>query len=203
MRAPITENLDVGIKYRYFRADEASDFVNPAGVGETVKLHSHSVLATLTYNFGGATDVLPPAPPPPPAPLAPLPPAPVASHVAAPAAVCEKGPYIVFFNWNKSDITVEAASILDSAIRAYGSCRSVPIMLAGYADRSGTVKYNLGLSARRNAAVRAYLTTHGIADAAISSKAYGETNPRVPTADGVREPQNRRVEITYGPGSGY
>ena len=42
----------------------------------------------------------------------------------------------------------------------------------------------------------------GIPDARISSEAFGEANPRVPTADGVRELQNRRVEITYGPGSG-
>ena len=117
-------------------------------------------------------------------------------------AVCNKGPYIVFFDWDKADITPEASSILDSAVTAYGNCNSVPIMLAGYADRSGTPKYNLGLSARRNTNVRGYLSAHGIADAAISSQAFGEANPRVPTADGVRELQNRRVEITYGPGSG-
>jgi outer membrane protein OmpA-like peptidoglycan-associated protein len=116
--------------------------------------------------------------------------------------VCNKGPYIVFFDWDKSDIMPEAASVLDSAITAYGDCANVPIMLAGYADRSGTVRYNLGLSARRNASVRACLTSHGIPDTAITSQAFGESNPRVPTADGVREPQNRRVEITYGPGSG-
>ena len=88
------------------------------------------------------------------------------------------------------------------AIAAYGQCDNVPIMLAGYTDRSGTVQYNLGLAARRNAAVRDYLTARGITDGAISSEAFGEANPRVPTADGVRELQNRRVEITYGPGSG-
>jgi outer membrane protein OmpA-like peptidoglycan-associated protein len=60
----------------------------------------------------------------------------------------------------------------------------------------------MGLSQRRNASVRTYLTSHGIPDGAITSQAFGETMPRVPTADGVREPQNRRVEITYGPGSG-
>jgi len=75
-------------------------------------------------------------------------------------------------------------------------------MLAGYADRSGTEKYNLALSERRNASVRVYLGQRGIPDAAMSSQAFGESNPRVPTADGVRELQNRRVEITYGPGSG-
>jgi outer membrane protein OmpA-like peptidoglycan-associated protein len=108
----------------------------------------------------------------------------------------------VFFDWDKSDITPEAATILDSAVQAYGNCNSIPIMLAGYTDRSGSPKYNLGLSARRNDSVTAYLTAHGIPGAAITSHAFGEENPRVPTADGVRELQNRRVEITYGPGSG-
>jgi len=118
------------------------------------------------------------------------------------ATPCNKGPYIVFFDWDKSDITPEAATILDNAVGAYGNCASVPIMLAGHADRSGSTQYNVGLSERRNASVRGYLTSHGIPDGAITSQAFGESMPRVPTADGVRELQNRRVEITYGPGSG-
>ncbi|MCJ2184856.1 OmpA family protein, partial [Novosphingobium sp. 1949] len=134
-----------------------------------------------------------PPPPPPPPPPAPAP---------APEVVCNKGPYIVFFDWDKSDITPEAATVLDSAVTAYGNCDNVPIMLAGYTDASGTKTYNMGLSKRRNASVQAYLTSHGIPEAAISSEAFGEANQRVPTADGVRELQNRRVEITYGPGSG-
>jgi len=109
----------------------------------------------------------------------------------------------VFFDWDRSDITPEAATILDNAVTAYGSCESVPIMLAGYADRSGSASYNVGLSARRNQSVQSYLTGKGIPASAITSQAFGETNPRVPTADGVRELQNRRVEITYGPGSGF
>ena len=60
----------------------------------------------------------------------------------------------------------------------------------------------IGLSERRNTSVRTYLTGRGIPAARISSQAFGESMPRVPTADGVRELQNRRVEITYGPGSG-
>jgi outer membrane protein OmpA-like peptidoglycan-associated protein len=116
--------------------------------------------------------------------------------------VCNKGPYIVFFDWDKSDITPEAATILDSAVTAYANCGTVPIMLAGHTDRSGSTQYNMGLSQRRNASVTEYLTSHGISGSAITSQAFGETMPRVPTADGVRELQNRRVEITYGPGSG-
>ena len=154
----------------------------------------HAGGLTLSYLFGGSQPVAAP-PPPPPAPPPPPPPPP-------PQAVCNKGPYIVFFDWDKSDITPEAATILDSAVTAYGNCDVVPIMLAGYTDRSGSDRYNMGLSTRRNTSVRGYLSSRGIPDERISSQAFGEANPRVPTADGVRELQNRRVEITYGPGSG-
>ena len=116
---------------------------------------------------------------------------------------CNTGPYIVFFDWDRSDVTPEASTVLDNAYTAYGNCNSVPIMVAGHADRSGAATYNVDLSQRRANAVRGYLTTRGIADETISTQAFGESRNRVPTADGVREPQNRRVEITYGPGSGF
>ena len=74
-------------------------------------------------------------------------------------------------------------------------------MLAGHTDRAGSVTYNMGLAERRNASVRDYLTGRGIPDGRISSEAFGESQPRVPTADGVRELQNRRVEVNYGKGS--
>jgi outer membrane protein OmpA-like peptidoglycan-associated protein len=115
---------------------------------------------------------------------------------------CAPGPYIVFFEWDKADITPDAAAILDNAVSAYANCGSAKVMVAGYTDTSGTPKYNLGLSDRRAAAVKTYLTSKGISDGAISTKGFGETNLRVETADGVRELQNRRVEVTYGPGAG-
>jgi OOP family OmpA-OmpF porin len=195
IRYPLSPKADLGLKYRYFNAGRFN--YGGTGLTGTERWRTHSVLATLTFNLGRTAPVEEaPLPPPAPAPL------PEAAPPPAPVAVCNKGPYIVFFDWDRSDITAEASSILDSAVQAYGSCESVPIMLAGYADRSGSAQYNVGLSARRNASVRGYLTSHGIADGAITSQAFGETNPRVPTADGVRELQNRRVEITYGPGSG-
>jgi OmpA-OmpF porin, OOP family len=116
--------------------------------------------------------------------------------------VCTPGPYIVFFEWDKSDITPEAASILDNAVSAYQNCGNAQVMLAGYTDTSGTPRYNLGLSQRRADSVKAYLAGRGIGEGVITTQAFGETNLRVQTADGVRELQNRRVEITYGPGSG-
>jgi OmpA-OmpF porin, OOP family len=108
----------------------------------------------------------------------------------------------VFFDWDKSNITPEAASVLDNAVTAYQDCGNAQVMLAGHADKSGSDKYNVGLSQRRNDSTRAYLESKGIPGGVISTEAFGESRPRVDTADGVRELQNRRVEITYGPGSG-
>jgi outer membrane protein OmpA-like peptidoglycan-associated protein len=113
------------------------------------------------------------------------------------------GPFIVFFDWDKSDITPQAAAILDNAAAAYQQTGQANVVLAGHADRSGSDQYNVGLSQRRADAVKDYLAGHGVPDSAMSTEAYGESRPLVETADGVREPQNRRVEITFGPGSGW
>ena len=197
VRAPLTETIDVGLKYRLFNHPDVG-LIDAGGREIEDDVRSHSILGTLTFNFGG---------PPPPPPIVAAPPPPPTPPVAAPPPPpapppCNRGPYIVFFNWDKSDITPEAATILDNARSAYASCGMASIMLAGHTDTSGSMAYNEGLAERRNASVREYLTARGIPDARISSQAFGETQLRVPTADGVRELQNRRVEITYGPGSG-
>ena len=109
---------------------------------------------------------------------------------------------IVVFGHDLSFITADAATILDNAVTAYANCGTAAVMLAGHADRSGSVQYNIGLAERRNVSVTEYLSARGVPMGRISSEAFGESQPRVPTADGVRELQNRRVEVTYGPGSG-
>ena len=195
VRAPITSHIDATLKYRFFTADRIK-LVDSAGRGFNGRLRTHSLLGGFTYNFYVPTPPPPPvvvAPPPPPEPTPPPPP------VATP---CSPGPFIVFFEWDKSDVTPEAASILDGAIAQYQNCGSAKVMLAGHADKSGSASYNVGLSQRRDDSVQAYLTAHSIPAGVITSEAFGESRPRVETADGVREVQNRRVEVTYGPGSG-
>jgi OOP family OmpA-OmpF porin len=198
VRAPLTKNIDATLKYRFFNADKIK-LVDVSGRTLDGRFRSHSIMGGFTVNFGE-----PAAPPPPPVvePVAPPPPAPTEVVAPPPPPVCSPGPFIVFFEWDKSDITPEAASILDNAIGQYANCGNAQVMLAGHADRSGSAKYNVGLSQRRADAVKAYLVAHSVADAAISEQAFGESKPRVDTADGVREVQNRRVEITYGPASG-
>ena len=69
------------------------------------------------------------------------------------------------------------------------------IVLTGHADRSGSTKYNEGLSMRRANNAMTDLIDLGIPGSSIAVFSKGETEPLVPTDDGVREPQNRRVEI--------
>jgi outer membrane protein OmpA-like peptidoglycan-associated protein len=197
VRAPLSDSWDVGLRYRFFTAPNVG-LVDTLGRDLDSQFRSHSILGTLTYNFGGE------APPPPPAPVVAAPPPPPPPVVAAPPPPppCNKGPYIVFFGWDQSDITPEAATILDNAVSAYRNCGTASVMLAGYTDTSGTKTYNVGLSNRRAASVQSYMVGRGIGASSISTEGFGETNLRVPTADGVRELQNRRVEVTYGPGSG-
>ena len=198
VRAPLSKSWDVGLKYRFFNASKVN-LVDRLGRAVDTSFRSHSIMGSLVYNFGGAPAPVEVAPPPPPpvyvAPPPPPPPPP-------PAPVCNSGPYIVFFDWDKSNLRPDAASVLDNAVAQYANCGMAKVMLAGHADKSGTAKYNVGLSQRRNDTVRGYLASKGVTDGAISAEAFGETAPLVQTADGEREPQNRRVEVTYGPGSG-
>ncbi len=201
LRFPATDNLDLGVKYRYFNID-GFDLKATNGRDLRANYSAHSVLASLTYNFGGRAKPAPvaamptpppPPPPPPPRPVAPPPP---------PRAACNTGPFIVFFDFDQSEITSEAAGILNNAATAYANCGIARVMLAGHTDRAGSTQYNQSLAERRNGAVRSYMGSRGVPDGQIMSQAFGENQPRVPTADGVREAQNRRVEVTYGPGSG-
>ena len=191
IRKAITEHVDLSLKYRFFTADSVRTFTLN-GLQTDSRFRSHSLLVGLTYNFGDD------APPPPvEVPLAPPAPAPAPLPACPPAAVTP-GPFLVFFDWDKSVITAEAAAVLDRAAEQYAATGQTSIMLAGHADKSGTDAYNVGLSQRRSDAVKAYMATKGVPDGVITTEAFGESRPLVDTADGVREPQNRRVEITFG-----
>jgi hypothetical protein len=118
--------------------------------------------------------------------------APVVAAAAAPVAAAKT--YLVFFDWNKADLTDRARQIIGDAATARGA-GVTRIEVNGYTDRSGSDQYNQGLSVRRANAVAAELLRRGVPRNEIATRGFGESNPLVPTADGVREPQNRRVEI--------
>jgi outer membrane protein OmpA-like peptidoglycan-associated protein/opacity protein-like surface antigen len=199
VRQAVSDNIDVTVKYRFFNVDDIR-MVAFNGNDSEARFRSHSLLGGITFNFGGAPEVIEAVPPPPPPEVAPPPPP---EPTPPPPPPPPPGPFMVFFDWDKDEITPQAAAILDNAAATYQQTGQAQVMLAGHADRSGSDQYNVGLSQRRAANVRSYLAGRGIPDGVMTTEAFGESRPLVETADGVREPQNRRVEITFGPGSGW
>lgn len=134
--------------------------------------------------FYEAMDALRGRPVPAPAPAAPAP-------VAEPPA----RDYLVFFDFDRANIRPDAAEVLRRVVSSYRQLNADRVDLVGHADRSGPASYNQRLSERRAAAVRQFLVRQGIPNERITAIGRGEEDPRVPTPDGVREQENRRVEI--------
>jgi outer membrane protein OmpA-like peptidoglycan-associated protein len=180
--------MDAFADYRYMAT--AGLDLDSNGAQSDDEYRSHTVLVGLRYLFwspeprrmAAAEPVAAPAPEPAPA-APPAPPAPAPQE------------YLVFFDFDSAMLTAEARDIVRSAAenaRAGGISR---IRVIGHTDTSGPADYNMGLSQRRADAVAAELERLGVDQAQIAVSAVGETQPLVPTGDGVREPQNRRVEI--------
>ena len=107
--------------------------------------------------------------------------------------------YVVYFAFNSTELTSDAQKTIDAAAAAFKSGAGAHVQVVGYTDRAGSSGYNLRLSKRRADTVRAALVKDGVAAAAIADAGRGEDSPAVPTPDGVRNPQNRRVTITLTP----
>ncbi|MFD2262003.1 OmpA family protein [Lacibacterium aquatile] len=116
-------------------------------------------------------------------------PAPVTAPIAAKN-------YIIYFAWDSARMDAAGMRVVDEAAAEAKTTGTSRLTIVGHADRSGTPEYNTRLSLRRADAVRAALAAKGIASERLSVTALGETEPAVPTADGVREARNRRVELT-------
>jgi OmpA-OmpF porin, OOP family len=136
---------------------------------------NHSVLIGLRYEFGA------PAPAPAPTPV---------SEVGAKT-------FLVFFDWDRADLTSRSQAIVHDAADYSRQTRYTRIDVDGNTDTSGTPQYNMGLSERRARVVANELVRDGVPQAAISMHAFGDTKLLVATGPGVRETQNRRVEIVY------
>lgn len=104
--------------------------------------------------------------------------------------------FIVFFGFDSTAIPASADSILSNAAHVIAKKDGVIVDVVGYTDTSGPDAYNKALSQRRAAAVREALIKRGVSDKQITTSGRGETHLLVPTADGVREPSNRRAEIS-------
>jgi len=170
------------VNYRYFNAIDPEfteiDFLGILHNDTYEDVNKHTV--TIGLRFDLSPDVVE-APPPPSEPVAEPPPPPQVQE------------FVIFFGHNKANLTAEARQVIKEAAAAAKAGGNVRVV--GHADKSGSAAHNDKLSLRRANNVKGELVREGVAESAISVEARGESDPAVPTADGVREPQNRRVEI--------
>jgi len=151
-------------------------FVSGGGKVQFGPTYDNMFLFGVRYNFGQA--------PPPPSP------------VTAPAPMVQSArSYLVFFDWDKATLTDRAQQIIRDAADNSTHVQYTRIDVNGYTDTSGTPQYNMELSIRRAEAVKNELIKDGVPSTTITTRGFGETHLLVPTGSGVREPQNRRVEI--------
>jgi len=113
----------------------------------------------------------------------------------APPAPAGVHKYQVFFEFDKSVLTPDAARVIRQAADDARSGNATRINVTGHTDTVGTAAYNQSLSERRADSVQRMLISDGISSDEIMTRGVGKTDLLVPTPDGVREPQNRRVEI--------
>ncbi|MGH8429530.1 MAG: OmpA family protein [Solimonas sp.] len=161
----------LNLEGRYYGT--TSPTVNTVFGSTTFNNNNFSLMASLAIRFGA-----PPAPPPPP-------PAPA---VAPPS-------FMVFFDWDRSNLSQQALNTIKQAADAFKTKGSARITATGHTDTSGPEAYNMALSLRRANAVKDALVRDGVPAQVITVIGKGESQLLVPTGDNVREPQNRRVEI--------
>lgn len=121
--------------------------------------------------------------------------------VTAPAPK-ESRTYLVFFDWDRSDLSTQAKTIVDRAAEASRNTNVTNIDVSGYSDNSmanqGPLgeKYNLKLSINRANAVKAELVKNGVSANSIEVHGLGDKVQFVRTGPNTREALNRRVVIT-------
>ena len=106
--------------------------------------------------------------------------------------------FMVFFDWGKGEVRSDDAAVLDKVGEVYRANPSIRVKLSGHSDRSGNAATNRRTALARAETIRAELEKRGVPRNAISVASFGEERPLVPTEDGVREVQNRRVVIELG-----
>jgi outer membrane protein OmpA-like peptidoglycan-associated protein len=169
------QHWDLALTYRYLWTDDPDLFV----IGQTMEVTKHTVALGFRYGYDE-----PPPPPPPPAAEPPPPPPPPAPKQ-----------FIIFFGFNKCNITAEADAVLSEAAAAAKSSGSASVRIVGHTDSSGSASYNQKLSECRADAAKANLVGKGVAEGSISTSGKGESELMVQTGDGVKEPQNRRATV--------
>jgi OOP family OmpA-OmpF porin len=188
--------------------------------GITQYYGAHTLMLSLRYTFG-ATPIsaavqspTPPAPPatpptpsvPPPAPVTPPPAPPLAVtpppcnppagfQVDANCHIIEQTIVLraIDFQFNSVHLTDPAQHTLDDVASGLMKQPELVVEIRGYADSRGSANYNQHLSQLRAEAVKAYLVSKGVNDAALTARGFGEANPIASNATAEGRAQNRRV----------
>ena len=111
----------------------------------------------------------------------------------------EPGRFLVYFDTDQATLGPGATQVVTEAAQAYQQTGAAQIEVIGYTDTTGSAEYNLALSQRRAETVADELIRQGVPATDIATIGRGEEDLLVPTADGVNEPANRRVEIIVPP----
>lgn len=194
--AAVSRSVDLTAGYRYVGSEDPK-LTDALGRSVNSDFNAHVFLVGLVWKFGGKDEVASvpapietamPEPEPEPEALAQIEPA------AGPEPI---GPFMVYFDWDSSALTVEARTEIARAAAAAKDNAPVKLLLKGHADSSGPEHYNTPLSKRRSAAVRDALIAEGVPADSIGTWGYGEDDLAVWTEDNVRERMNRRVEIIF------
>ena len=184
----VSRQLDLFAEYHYRDLRNGSN--NPAQPFATHSLTENVVMAGFRWYPWEATEVAASDSPPPPAPpMAPPPPPPPPPPVKT---------FIVFFDFNKSNLTAEAQNVVAEAVKTAQQTGAVRILVTGHTDTVGSDSYNQALSIRRADTVKDEMVREGMKADEISTVGKSYHDPLVPTGPGVREPQNRRAVIDLG-----
>ena len=185
----VSPNMSVDVGYRWFTVPGGS-YEDTNGLTDYDAYYDNQAITVgVRWQFA---EPAPPPPPPPPPYVAPPPPPPA----PPPVAVCPQSDFVVYFEWDRSNLNPDALSTIDQAVNRARQCNVSSVLVVGHTDTSGSAQYNMGLSERRAAVVRDALVARGLAAGAIQTQAHGETDLARPTRDGVREPLNRRTAVT-------
>lgn len=179
----ISNELAVSLDYRYF-ATVDPEYKFSGSLASTVpgkidgEYSNHTIMLGLRYSFGAPASTVA-----------------AAAATAPAAATVPQSEYLVFFDWNRSDITPASDRIIADAAAAAGRTRAVGIHVIGHTDSSGSPEYNQRLSLRRAEAVKRSLSTKGVPANQITIEGKGESQLLVATGPNVREPSNRRAQV--------
>ena len=177
----LNDRLDLTLTYRYLNVDSPS-FTGTTRWGteryDLEDVEKHSLTVGLRWDLH--EDEAPIVAPPP---------------VLPPQPMAEPEQFVIFFGFNKCNITAEADAVISEAASAAKTTGAASILIVGHTDTVGSNSYNQKLSDCRASAAKSGLVSKGINEGQISASGRGETELLVKTGDNVKEPQNRRATI--------